>query len=204
MRCTPPRLSVAILTHGTIAAALATTPVAAENETAAAWQHFRARSAATLNALAQTTVAAAADDATPVADLSFEHFFVAVGDEGLAFTDYLAALAGKRVRVTGFMVRDPRRQNGVFLLAQRPGSVQAEGRCAAPDLPPAIVYVHPPENSGSALMPYVPGRLTVTGTLQLGAQPEANGLNSWVRVKLDRVPPFIKANDSPLATAGQP
>ena len=197
------RLALVLLTAGAFAA-LTAIPVAAADATTAAWQRLRVLSTETLNALAHTALAAAADEAKPAIELQFERFFGVVGDEGLRFTDYLASLSGQRVRVTGFMVREAQRQRGVFLLVQRPDVVQSAGQCVAPHLPPAIVHVHAPESSGSALVPYVPGRLTISGTLEIGARAEANGRNSWVRILLDRVPSFVPPSDAPLETASQP
>lgn len=151
---------------------------------AAAWQYFRARSVETLGALARVPTQAPTLEAG-VEELAITELFGAIGDGGLEYTERARTLAGKRVRLSGFMVREEKRQRGVFLLVARSAPPQLDTSCVAADLPPAVVYVHlPPEREGRRV-PYEPGRLVLDGILQLGPQREADGRNSFVRLRLE-------------------
>lgn len=183
-----------------IFALLGASALAADPVTDEAWQKHRARSAATLNAL--DAASPAADDDARAIPLTFERFFEPVGDEGLVFTPQAKALAGRRVRVGGFMVREPSRAPGVFLLVRRRQFAPADSPAATADLPPAVIYVHLPAEAATKPVPFVPGRITVTGVLELGAQPEAGGRNSSIRLRLDAAPDFTPprraaTNESP-------
>src|SRR5689334_5268424 len=99
-----PRFSFIVLAAAFAASA---TVLAAENSATAAWQRYRIRSTETMNALATTTLAASSDEGGhPTVELSFDRFFGPVGDEGLTYSDHLKSLAGQRVRVSGYMVRE--------------------------------------------------------------------------------------------------
>src|SRR5262245_11188419 len=91
---------------------------ATDATSAAAWQRLRARSAETLNALARVEIDALEME-PGVVELSFAEFFEPVGEGGLEYTARLRSLAGKRVRLSGYMVREERRHRGLFLLARR-------------------------------------------------------------------------------------
>ena len=53
------------------------------------------------------------------------------------------------------------------------------------DLPASVVYVHLADAQRSHAVPHLGGLLQFTGTLQLGAQREADGRVSFVRLALD-------------------
>lgn len=165
---------------------LLATPVlrAGDPATAAAWQRLHAKAQATIATAAQAAVTlppAAAD----VTDLSFRDFFAPAGDAGLEFSARIRELAGKRVRLVGFMVREPRRQHGVFVLAPFPTTVEAGGACFTDDVPAAAVHVHLPASRQEEPVPYTPGRVVFTGILELGQHHEADGRNSAIRLRLD-------------------
>ena len=151
-----------------------------------AWDRLRARSVDALTGLALGDRPAASDPAVP--ELSFDQFFGPVGEEGLTYSARLQSLAGKRVRIAGYMVREPQRERGVFVLVQHTGTAHAQAGCIAPHLPPAVVYVHLPPAVSASRIPFVPGRHVLIGTLELGVESEPGGRNSWVRLRMEYVP----------------
>lgn len=156
----------------------------ADGVTAAAWQRLKQRSAQTLEAVVRAPA-----DLPPVAegvvDLSFREFFAPAGDAGLNYSDRLRALAGKRVRLVGFMVRETGRGPGTFILSSQPVTVEKQGVCFVEDIPPTAVHVHLPSGQSTTKVAYAPGRLALTGVLEIGSRHEADGRNSAVRLRLE-------------------
>ena len=136
-----------------------------------------------------------------VTDLEFSEFFSPViGDRGLEVTDKLRALAGQRVRLVGFMVRQSLPTPGVLLLAPQPIQVDEVEYGACDDLPPQVVRVFVPLPAGIQV-PLTPGPLLLTGTIEVGQQPEPDGRNSFIRLRLDTpdLTPHVAAR--PVASA---
>ena len=121
-----------------------------------------------------------------VTDLAFSELFGPIGDRGLEYSEKIQALAGKRVRVIGFMVCDPERTGGQFRLAGLPIRVEPRGACLMDDTPAAVVDVVAPPSIDKPLA-WKPGRVVIEGTLEIGACTDRNGRNSFVRVQLDPV-----------------
>lgn len=133
-----------------------------------------------------------------VTELKFSEFFVSpVGPRGLELTDRLLSLDGKRVRILGYMVRNERGLPGQFLFAAMP--VQLHDHDSSDDLPAALVHVSVPTNVGQQV-PYAPGLMLLTGTLDLGPREEADGRNSLVRLAVDPPPAeSAQRNSNPTA-----
>lgn len=170
----------------------------ADGVTTAAWQRLKQRSAQTLEAV----VRAPADlppAAEGVVDLSFREFFAPAGDAGLNYSDRLRALAGKRVRLVGFMVRETGRAPGTFILSSQPVTVEKQGVCFVEDIPPTAVHVHLPSGQAATKVAYAPGRLALTGILEIGPRPEADGRNSAVRLRMESPAVGVVAVESPRA-----
>jgi hypothetical protein len=144
-----------------------------------------------------------------VTELKFSEFFVSpVGPRGLELTDRLLSLNGKRVRMLGYMVRNERGLPGQFLFASMP--VQLHDHDSSDDLPAALVHVSVPTGVNQQV-PYAPGLMLLTGTLDLGPREEADGRNSLVRLAVDpppvesghlsaqrKVPPRLRSSAAPL------
>ena len=155
---------------------------------ALAWARYSAQSKLALSSLQASSSAAALPPAPEdVTDLAFAEFFGPIGDRGLEYSDKLRGLAGRRVRLVGFMVREQERVPGLFRLAGWPIVVETQGLCSVDDTPPSTAYVIVPD-AGQKLPPWRPGRLLLTGTLEVGARAEADGRNSFVRLVLDPQP----------------
>ncbi|MCX7174570.1 MAG: hypothetical protein NT159_11745 [Proteobacteria bacterium] len=128
------------------------------------------------------------EDAT---DLKFHEFFkLPVGPRGLEATEKLKSLAGKRIRMVGYMARQEIPTAGFFVLSPLPVSLGDEDESLADDLPASVVFVHvhPP---GDKPLPFSPGLLRVTGILSIGAHEESDGHVSSVRLQLD--PEIVQA-----------
>ncbi len=128
-----------------------------------------------------------APPAKDVSELRFGDTFVSpVGPKGLELSSRAFELNGKRVRMVGFMVADEHTKAGAFMFAPMPVALAHGDESAADDLPPSTVFVHlalAPELQ----VPYLPGLLQLTGTLQLGASNEAKfDRVSMFRLSLDK------------------
>jgi len=118
--------------------------------------------------------------------LPLSEFFVRpVGPRGQEPTQTLLGLNGKRVLVQGFMVREEEPFPGLFMLAALPVSIAERADGPADYLPPATLFVHLPDAQRDEIVKYVPARLELAGTLELGAKEEASGRVSYVRLRLD-------------------
>ncbi|TRZ97273.1 MAG: hypothetical protein D4R84_05565 [Rhodocyclaceae bacterium] len=135
-----------------------------------------------MQAAAAGATASPQPDAT---DLRFHEFFkLPIGPRGLEPTEKLKSLAGKRIRMVGYMARQDTPASGHFVLSPLPVSIGDEDESLADDLPASVVFVHvyPPAKQP---LPFYPGLLRVTGTLSLGAHEETDGHVSSVRLQLD-------------------
>lgn len=134
-----------------------------------------------------------------VADLSFADFFApVVGPRGLAYSARLQALDGHRVRICGYMVKQQTRTPGLFLLTPLPVATDEPEYGPCDDLPASTLHVRVPSRARE-LIPLAPGRLVLTGRLELGPRVEADDRPSIARLILDPEPP-----PSAAVTAAQP
>lgn len=127
--------------------------------------------------------------AEPIAaDLKFRDFYqLPVGPRGLAPSARLLSLGGQPVRITGYLAHQDAGSAvpGIALLTPLPVSLGDEDESFADDLPPATLYLHLADAQSADTVPYRPGLVAVSGTLQVGAQAEADGRISFVRLLLD-------------------
>jgi hypothetical protein len=151
------------------------------------------------HAVAKAAPAPGVRESAPLIDFDD---LVPVGPRGDAPSAKLVAAAGKPVRMIGFMARMeiPPAAGGFFLTRRQVECDEAGGGGA--DLPPdAVRVVGPvappaaPSGSPAPTAPtaaqvqahahaYVPGRIEVVGTLDLGAREEPDGTVSRVRIVL--------------------
>ncbi len=136
-----------------------------------------------LHALAETTTEKRATDAT-VAELTFGELYAPVGDAGLEYSARVRTLAGQRVRLSGYMVREAGRPVGQFVLAAHPVTVES-GACTTTEVPVTAVHVHFSGGAKREAVPYTPGRMVVMGVLEIGPRREADGRNSALRLRVD-------------------
>lgn len=123
-----------------------------------------------------------------VTDLEFRDLYrMPVGPRGLEYSDAARRLAGRKVRLLGYMARPDRPQLGFLLLAPYPFVLHEDEYGMADDLPGTVVHVLLPERSKEPV-PFTPGALLLTGTLELGARPMPDGRVSHVRLILDSAP----------------
>ena len=121
-----------------------------------------------------------------VADLKFRDFFaMPIGSKGLVPSVRLLGLAGQRVRVIGYMARQDVPSSGIVILAPLPVTLGDEDESFSDDLPATALYVHLAEGDRSRGVPWMPGLLSFTGVLQVGAMSEVDGRMSFVRLQLD-------------------
>lgn len=119
-----------------------------------------------------------------VSELKFGEIFEPIGRKGLALSEKVQGLNGKRVRILGYMVRQNPPTPGRLLLAPFPVQLHDEEYGLADDLPPSTVHVFVAEK-GEQPVPFTPGLLLLTGRLEVGNREEADGRISTVRLHLD-------------------
>jgi len=138
---------------------------------------------------AATLLGSVAAQAGPqAADLKFREFFqLPVGPRGLAPSARLLSLDGQPVRITGYLAHQEASSAvpGIALLTPLPVSLGDEDESFADDLPASTLYLHLAGPLAARSVPYRPGLVSLTGTLQVGAQREADGRASFVRLVLD-------------------
>lgn len=155
----------------------------------AAWSVHAARAAELLRQAGAGGMRVVAAQAGPAEELSFREFFgPEVGDRGLVLSPRLKDLHGKRVVISGFMVREQNRSPGLFVLAPWPAQVTSDGFCLIDEVPPASMHVEVAPPGAARNVPYRPGRLTLSGTLEVGPQLMADGRNAFARLRLDPDP----------------
>ncbi len=186
----PPRFAVRFPWCAAAILTLAAASAAPERGDAGpAWQLHALRAAEALRqaGAAETRVGDNAD--RPCAELTFGEFFGReVGDRGLVLSPRLLGLHGKRVVISGYMVREQNRLPGLFVLAPWPAQVSNDGFCLVDEVPPANVHVLAAPAGAQRPFPYRPGRLRVVGTLEVGPQPMPDGRNAFARLRLDPEP----------------
>lgn len=122
------------------------------------------------------------DDGIP--EVSFRDLFRASsGASGLEYTERATALAGKPVKLHGYMVRQTQPIPWAFILSPVPQSLHEREYGECDDLPVTAIHVFLPRSS-----PPIParhnGQVTVTGVLELGGHEEADGRVSPARIQI--------------------
>lgn len=144
-----------------------------------------------------------------------EMFKMPVGPRGMEPSAKLLALDKQRVRIIGYMANQENAVPGLFIVAPLPVHMGDDDDSFADDMPANSIFVHlssgadhqgeltnhsdahhtanvlanSPATSthGSAenVAAYVPGLISLTGTLSVGNHEEADGRISFVRLLLD-------------------
>ena len=123
--------------------------------------------------------------ADTVEELRFGDFFSRpIGPAGLEISSTLRRAAGRRVRLSGYMVQQENPPVGHFLLTPRPVRMSEHADGDADDLPPATVRVALDPTQQDWQVPHRNGLLTLTGVLSVGREEDGDGRISWVRLQL--------------------
>jgi hypothetical protein len=130
--------------------------------------------------------AARASAVAPAVDLPLQHLYeTPVGPLGLMPTPETTHLAGRRVRVAGYMVEEQDPLPGQFKLSLLPVKLAEREDGPADDLPAATVVVHLSAANAQRRIKFDPHPIAVIGTLELGPLEEPDGRISHVRLLLD-------------------
>ncbi len=130
-----------------------------------------------------------------VNDLAFAEIYrMPVGPRGLELPPRAAELAGKRVRILGFMVRQAKPSPGVALLGPHPAVTNEIEYSLSDDLPVSTVFVVVPRFEDIAV-PFTPGPLLLTGRFETSPREEADGRVSHLRLILDEDAAIEPAQD---------
>ena len=131
-------------------------------------------------------LAATAAPAVGATDLKFSEIFrLPIGPTGLEPSAKLLSLAGKKVRLVGYMASVELPIPGRLVMTPLPVSLGDEDESLSDDLPATAVFVHLSAVHAQSTVPNLRGLLQVVGTLELGAQDEPDGHVSSVRLRLD-------------------
>ncbi|GAC1535490.1 MAG: hypothetical protein NVS2B9_00760 [Myxococcales bacterium] len=119
--------------------------------------------------------------AAAVAQLSFGELFEKQGE--LRPSQHVQGLAGKRVRVDGFMAHLEQPPKGAFWLCRKPLVID-EGGAGTGDLPveSILVILTPPTDQD---VPPLHRPLRVEGRLEVGSKQAPDGTLSFFRIVLD-------------------
>ena len=124
----------------------------------------------------------AANEATP---LELQALFkMPVGPQGLEVSDTVLNASGKKVRLTGYMVKNEMPMPGVFMLAPRPVQMSEHADGEANDLPASVCWVYLDDRQKNWLVPHVPGLLTVEGQFTFNRIEASDGSVAWFHLKL--------------------
>jgi hypothetical protein len=130
----------------------------------------------------------AAENPDAAAALTFAELFVMpVGPRGAEYTPRAKELAGKRVRLSGYMVRRATYTPGRCILTSSPIQLNEREMGMADDLPVNATWIDMPGGRGG--FSRVSGRIEVTGRLSLGPRRESDGRVSHVRVIAESIVP---------------
>ena len=91
---------------------------------------------------------------------------------------------GHVVRIIGYMVKQEVPTLGRFMFAARPVSMSEHADGDADDLPAALVTVYLNPEQKDWIATHTPGRIALTGLLNVGRLEEGDGRVSWVRLHL--------------------
>ena len=105
------------------------------------------------------------------------------GGDTLVASDRTLALAGERVRLTGFMAQMELPPRGGFFVTPQPVHCDEAGGGTA-DLPLESVLVLSESAKGRAI-PWIKGALEMTGILEVGNRADDDGRVSAFRLRLD-------------------
>ena len=119
-----------------------------------------------------------------IPELTFRDLFRASSAAGgLEITERAQALAGKPVRLRGYMVRQSQPIPWAFILSPVPQSLHEREYGECDDLPVTAIHVFLPRSS-----PPIPtrfnGMVAVTGVLEMGGREEADGRVSPARIRV--------------------
>lgn len=124
-----------------------------------------------------------------------------VGPRGLEPSDKAKHLAGRRVSMSGYMVRQTAPTPYTLLLTPIPVQMHEREYGLADDLPPGTVQVHFPKGP-QPLVPHVAGVIEVEGILELGPVESPDGRITHVRIRVDQ--PWMGFRRPQSAQAGPP
>lgn len=113
-----------------------------------------------------------------------EIFKTPAGPNGLEFSELAQSLAGKKVKISGHMVRHAHADPLLFLFTPNAMVLNQSEFGIADDFPPYGLHVITTPPAGKAAN-YQREKMILLGTLELGPRNEADGRVSHVRLKLD-------------------
>lgn len=122
------------------------------------------------------------NEATP---LELQAFFkMPIGPKGLEVSDKVLNASGKKVRLTGYMVKNELPMPGVFMLTPRPLQMSEHADGDANDLPASVCWVYLDDRQKNWLVPHVPGLLTVEGQFTFKRIEASDGSVAWFHLNL--------------------
>lgn len=113
-------------------------------------------------------------------------FTAPAGPKGLEYSARAMSLNGRRIRVTGFMVKHFNTDPTVFLFSETPRLYNEREEGLADSLPPGTLHVIVQVREGDAPA-WRREKMTLYGTLELGAREELSGRISHARLKCDAI-----------------
>jgi hypothetical protein len=135
-----------------------------------------------------------------VTELKFTELYqLPIGPRGLELTDKVRALAGQRVRIFGFMVKQQKPSPGVAIISPFALNTNERDYDLADDLPPSVIFAKILKYEDIAV-PFSPRPLLLTGVLEIGRRQEEDGRTSEFRLLVDEP----QADPAPSQTTPAP
>jgi len=136
----------------------------------------------TISTQVRSQVRWASNEATP---LELQALFkMPIGPQGLEVSDTVLNASGKKVRLTGYMVKNEVPMPGVFMLAPRPVQMSEHADGDANDLPASVCWVYLDDRQKNWLVPHVPGLLTLEGQFTFKRIEASDGSVAWFHLNL--------------------
>ena len=117
--------------------------------------------------------------------LKFSDFFhMPIGPLGLVATDTLKHANGKRVCISGFMVKMESPAPGQLMLTPVPVEMSEHADGPADDLPVSTLTVYLDPAQKTWLVPQAKSQVIIEGVLSVGRKEAADGRVSWIQLQL--------------------
>lgn len=137
-----------------------------------------------------------ASDALPLELRSF--FKMPIGPRGMEVSQDVLKASGRKVRITGYMVKYENPVQGSFLLSPRPVQMSEHADGDANDLPAAVCWVYLDPSQANWTIPHMSGPITVEGQFKFKREEAADGSVAWFHLQLTKDAVSFVRLDEPL------
>ena len=113
-----------------------------------------------------------------------ELIILPTGSLGIQVSPKALSFQGKKVRLSGYMVKSEESPIGKFYFSPIPIQLSEHADGAANDLPASAVLVKLDSSQANCVVAHKTGVIVLEGTLLVGRQEDAQGAVSWFQLQL--------------------